>query len=234
MSSDPQTSTNDCEASTDRAARADREASIDGSAVSTAIRNELVRAPQILVVCTGNICRSPMGEVVLGAKLRAAGNVGQKYAVASCGVSSEEHGNPIYPPAARILRAHGYEVPVRRAHRATSRELTESGLILAMTSGHARSLRSMCADAGVPLSRIHLWREFDGSGLTPAAEGCFGPGGTLDRQSISHSSGSGYSDFYSFDDAWDVPDPWYSGDFAATFSAVEAGAQGIVALLAAN
>ena len=140
------------------------------------VKNETV-AYRICVVCTGNICRSPMGEIVLREKLADAGIT--DFQVASCGVSSEEAGAPVYPPAARVLRDAGYEVPKRQAHRATDGELAESGLILAMTVGHARSLRSRCEQASVPVSRIHLWREFDGTGLTPAPLGCFGPGGAL-------------------------------------------------------
>ena len=76
-------------------------------------------------------------------------------------VPREERGNPIYPPAARVLREAGYTVPARSAHRATKRELAESGLILAMTTGHARALRRMCADAGVDAARV---RRRDGGG----------------------------------------------------------------------
>ena len=140
------------------------------------IREDLTANPRILVVCTGNICRSPMGEAVLRQRLEGAGLA---YEVASCGVSPEEHGNPVYPPAARALEEAGYPVPSHSAHRATRAELRESGLILAMTTGHARALRRMCEQAGAPASRIHLWREFDGSGLDVAPEGCFGPGGAL-------------------------------------------------------
>ena len=191
-----------------------------------AIRAKLVENPRILVVCTGNICRSPMGEVVLRARLE---EVGLGYEVSSCGVSSEENGNPIYPPAARILRENGYVVPRRRARRASVQDLRSSGLILAMTVGHARSLHPMCEQAGVPLGRVHLWREFDGTAV-PAANGCFGEGGVL-SSSGGGSSARGYSDFYSSGGKNDVPDPWYTGDFAQTFEIVEAGAGGLVQLL---
>ncbi|MFT3944211.1 MAG: low molecular weight protein-tyrosine-phosphatase [Ancrocorticia sp.] len=192
-----------------------------------AIRAKLAENPQILVVCTGNICRSPMGEVVLKARVE---ELGLGYAVSSCGVSSEESGNPIYPPAARILRENGYVVPRRRARRASVQDLRGSGLILAMTVGHARSLKQLCEQAGVPLDRIHLWREFDGT-ATPAADGCFGDGGVLSDPGDSRKSRRGYSDFYSSGGAHDVPDPWYTGDFDQTFDIVEKGAAGIVTIL---
>lgn len=192
-----------------------------------AIRAKLAENPQILVVCTGNICRSPMGEVVLKARIAEQG---LEYTVSSCGVSAEEQGNPIYPPAARVLRENGYVVPQRRARRASVQDLRGSGLILAMTVGHARSLKSMCEQAGVQLDRVHLWREFDGTtALVPA--GCFGDGGVLADEGDSQRSRRGYSDFYSSGGKHDVPDPWYTGDFDQTFEIVEAGAVGILNVL---
>ena len=81
---------------------------------------------QILVVCTGNICRSPMGEVVLRDRLSTSG---LDLDVVSAGVSAEEDGNPIYPPAQRRLREGGFEVPTRRAHRVTREEMRGLSLI---------------------------------------------------------------------------------------------------------
>lgn len=192
----------------------------------TKIQRQLAANPQILVVCTGNICRSPIGEVVLRNRIEGAGLA---YGVASCGVSDEERGNPIYPPAARVLREAGYPVPVRSAHRATRRELAESGLILAMTTGHARALRRMCADAGVDAARIHLWREFDGDGPGVAPDGCFGPGGAL----ADGKEPRGRSEFYYSSGRWDVADPWGGGpeEYDRTLAQVEAGAEGLIAEL---
>lgn len=191
----------------------------------------LAQKPQILVVCTGNICRSPMGEVVLRERLREAGLDGH-YAVASCGVSAEEQGNPIYPPAARVLREAGYDVPARRAHRASDAELRESGLILAMTVGHARSLRRRMSELGLDMSVLHLWREFDGSGLEIAPQGCFGEGGFLAESAGEGRSRGSYQDFYVSNGQADVPDPWYGDEsgYWDTLECVEAGARGIVDL----
>ena len=51
-------------------------------------------ALRIMTVCTGNICRSPIAEVVLRDRLEAAG-LADRVVVDSTGVSSEEHGNPM-------------------------------------------------------------------------------------------------------------------------------------------
>lgn len=180
----------------------------------------------ILVVCTGNICRSPMGEIVLRAQLAAA-NIDAE--VSSAGVSSEETGNHIDRRAARELRENGYEVPeVHYAHQVTEAELRAADLVLAMTVGHARSLHATMARLGIDAAKLHLWREFDGT--TPIApQGVYGPGGAL--ESSQPKKRSRFSDFYTSDGNLDVPDPWYSYDqsgFAATLETVEAGARGIV------
>ena len=70
---------------------------------------------QILFVCHGNICRSPMAEFILPALARARGLEGC-YQTASAAVSSEETGNPMYPPARRCLNQHG--VPFDAGKRA--------------------------------------------------------------------------------------------------------------------
>ncbi|WP_406712281.1 low molecular weight protein-tyrosine-phosphatase [Trueperella pyogenes] len=127
----------------------------------------------VLVVCTGNICRSPMGEIVLRDRLAQEGI--DDVVVSSAGVSAEESGNPIDRRAARVLCEHGHELPRHDAHRATDDELRVADLILAMTTGHARALRPMLARLGQPLEKVHLWREFDGT-TDVASGGVFGPG----------------------------------------------------------
>ena len=65
----------------------------------------------VSVVCTGNICRSAMAEVVLIDRLAAAGTPTSGrggVVVTSAGVSDEEHGNPIDPRARRLLAERGY------------------------------------------------------------------------------------------------------------------------------
>ena len=61
---------------------------------------------KVLFVCHGNICRSPLGEYVLKDMVRKAG-LEEQFRIASVGVSSEEAGNPVYPPVRRLLNAQG-------------------------------------------------------------------------------------------------------------------------------
>ncbi|MBR2075308.1 MAG: low molecular weight phosphotyrosine protein phosphatase, partial [Fibrobacter sp.] len=78
---------------------------------------------KILFVCHGNICRSPMAEFVMKDKLTRAGadDTGTKFTdlfeVASAATSTEEIGNPVYPPARRMLNAHGIDCSGKHARQ---------------------------------------------------------------------------------------------------------------------
>ena len=63
---------------------------------------------KVLFVCLGNICRSPTAELVFK-KLVADAGLADEFCIDSCGSSDEEDGNPIYPPALRVLNAHGID-----------------------------------------------------------------------------------------------------------------------------
>ncbi len=59
---------------------------------------------KILFVCHGNICRSPMAEFVMKDLVKKAGLENQ-FHIESAATSTEEIGNPVYPPARRLARA---------------------------------------------------------------------------------------------------------------------------------
>ena len=146
---------------------------------------------RVLMVCTGNICRSTMAHQVLDEAV-AAGGLSGAVRVDSAGVSDEEHGNPIDPRAARVLRAHGHGVPDHRARQVRADELADWDLVLAMTSSHYAAL-SRLRDRARPGGRapeIRMFRDFD----PQCAHLPEGPG--RDK---------------------DLPDPWYGdyGDFVA-------------------
>ena len=61
---------------------------------------------KILFICHGNICRSPMAEFIMKDLVEKAGMSG-RFEIASAATSAEELGNPVYPPARRILAEHG-------------------------------------------------------------------------------------------------------------------------------
>ncbi len=158
-------------------------------------------AYRVMTVCTGNICRSPIAEVVLRDRFEAAG-LGDRVVVDSGGISAEELGNPIDPRAVRVLQQAGYSVPRREAHQVTAGDLADRDLVLAMTARHAQRLRTQ-APTEDDATKVRMYRSFD-----PAAP-------SLDVVSEAEL---------------DVEDPWYGGhdDFVATLEQVEAAADAIV------
>ena len=93
----------------------------------------------VLHVCTGNICRSPIGEVVLRAKLAEAGI--DDVEVSSSGLGSWHAGDPMDPRAAAALRRRGYDGSAHRARRFRTGWFADRDLVLAMDSGHLAELR---------------------------------------------------------------------------------------------
>ena len=63
---------------------------------------------KVLFICHGNICRSPMGEFILKKMVKEKG-LADEFQIASAATSTEEIGNPVYPPAKRKLKEHGID-----------------------------------------------------------------------------------------------------------------------------
>lgn len=113
---------------------------------------------RVLVVCTGNICRSPMAAIVLRDRLEAAG-LADRVEVDSAGISDEERGNPVDARAAAVLTEAGYDAAGHAARQVLVDELDRHDLALAMTEQHARALRRL-AGRGSGGAEVRLWREF--------------------------------------------------------------------------
>ena len=86
---------------------------------------------KILFVCHGNICRSPMAEFVLKDLLRRAG-LEEDFRVDSAATSSEELGNPVYPPVRRILAEHGIDCGGKTARRIRRADYDDYDLLIGM------------------------------------------------------------------------------------------------------
>ena len=96
---------------------------------------------KILFVCHGNICRSPMAEFVLKDMAKKAGR--KDLQIASVAVSTEELGNPVYPPARRELASHGIACDGHRARRITAADVEAYDYIYYMDSANLRWLQRM-------------------------------------------------------------------------------------------
>ena len=111
--------------------------------------------PEVRFVCWGNICRSPMAEVVARAHAEKAGLDGVTFS--SAGVSAEEAGHPIDPRAATALKAAGYAPGPFTAHQITVAEARSAALLIGMEELHLVKLRALVPHA----HNLYLLTDFD-------------------------------------------------------------------------
>ena len=115
--------------------------------------SEMIR---ILMVCLGNICRSPMAEFIFRDMAEKRG-MEKEFLVASAGTSDEEHGNPVYPPAQRKLRTLDIDCRDKYARQMTRADYEQYDLLLGMENRNLNSMRRICD--GDPQGKIHLLLE---------------------------------------------------------------------------
>ena len=143
---------------------------------------------RILFVCHGNICRSPMAEFVMK-HLVAETGLSDQFEIASAATSTEEIGNPVYPPARCKLAEHGIGCEGKTARQMTRDDYRYYDKVVAMDRNNLRNLRRMFGDDTE--HKISLL--------------------------MDHTRHPG-----------DVADPWYTGDFEATWCDVLEGCRGLL------
>ena len=165
---------------------------------------------KILFVCHGNICRSPMAEFVMKKMVRELPSVisantsltAADFEIASAATSTEEIGNPVYPPARRMLASHGIDCHGKTARQMTTADYNHYDYIVLMDQNNLRNLRwilpcdiyerETCETeaASIP-HKVSLLMDWAGKGR-------------------------------------DVADPWYTGDFEATWQDVNEGCKAML------
>ena len=100
---------------------------------------------KVLFVCHGNICRSPMAEFVMKKLVQDAGLEAQ-FEIASAATSTEELGNPVYPPARRKLSEHGIGCEGKTARQITREDYRYYDYIVAMDKYNLRNLSRMLGE----------------------------------------------------------------------------------------
>lgn len=116
---------------------------------------------KIMFVCHGNICRSPMAEMILKEMVRQRGIAGQ-FAIASSATSTEEiwggHGNPIYPPAQEILRQHGVPCEAHHAVQLKRHDYAHYDYFLCMDQQNLRNMQRLLGND--PAHKMHMLLEY--------------------------------------------------------------------------
>lgn len=108
----------------------------------------------IVFVCSGNICRSPMAEIIVRDALEAT-PLADDVLLASCGIGGWHVGEPADPRARAELESSGHD-PYHRAAQLGA-EHRDATLFVAMDDSHVASLQRL----GIPKERIRLMRSFD-------------------------------------------------------------------------
>ena len=94
----------------------------------------------ILIVCVGNICRSPAAEALLANKLEGKG-----LTISSAGIGALV-GNPMDKTAHEVLNDHGVEHTAHRARQVDSEMLHRADLILVMEQSHIQHIRQIAPE----------------------------------------------------------------------------------------
>ena len=111
---------------------------------------------RIMFVCHGNICRSPMAEMIMKSLTKKQG---MEMVIASSATSSEEIyggvGNPIYPPAQRALNKHGVPIEPHRATRLVASDADKYDMFIGMDRMNIMNMRRILGEgAGEKIFRL--------------------------------------------------------------------------------
>ena len=160
---------------------------------------------KILFVCHGNICRSPMAEFVMKKMVQdlqpsnaSTHLTAADFEIASAATSTEEIGNPVYPPARRMLARHNIDCSGKTARQMTLADYHHYDYIVLMDQNNLRNLRWI-------LPRDIYERETSATATHKVSL-------LMDWAGKSR----------------DVADPWYTGDFEATWRDVNEGCKAML------
>ena len=112
---------------------------------------------KILFVCHGNICRSPMAEFIMKDLVHKEG-LDDFFQIASAATSTEEIGNPVYPPAARRLAQAGIRIDGKTARQLTRRDYGQYDYLIGMEQVNRRNMLRILG--GDPEGKIYLLMDF--------------------------------------------------------------------------
>lgn len=159
------------------------------------------------------VMKKMVAELQDSAGLECAGNDAAglecaDFEIASAATSTEEIGNPVYPPARRMLERHGISCSGKTARQMTLRDYEYYDYIVLMDRNNLRNLRWI---------------------LPPAIYERECAGGSMQDPRHTHKKVSLLMDWTG--NSRDVADPWYTGDFEATWNDVNEGCRAMLTSL---
>lgn len=111
----------------------------------------------ILLVCMGNICRSPLAEGVLRAQAAAAG-LARAFEIDSAGTLGAHAGEAPDVRAQQVAASRGYDISRLRARRVTADDFSRFDWVLAMDRSNLAALERMCPAS--QQSKLKLFMSF--------------------------------------------------------------------------
>ena len=144
---------------------------------------------KILFICHGNICRSPMAEFVLKKMVRERG-IEDEFEISSAATSTEELGNPVYPPARREMARHGIDCAGKYARQVKKSDYEHYDFLICADRHNLRNLSYIIGEDSE--NKVSLLLDY--TGTTGAS----------------------------------ISDPWYTGDFTATWNDIQRGCEGLL------
>jgi protein-tyrosine phosphatase len=112
---------------------------------------------KILFVCHGNICRSPMAEFAMRTLVAREG-VASQFFISSAATSTEEIGNPVYPPVRQLLERYGFNCDGKTARKMTKKDYADYDLLIGMDEKNLSRMKTICQ--GDPYGKMNLLLDF--------------------------------------------------------------------------
>lgn len=106
---------------------------------------------RILIVCVGNVCRSPIAEFLLRDRL-----AGRSVQVTSAGFGALV-GHPADRHAAALLHERGIDASTHRARQVEPAMLRDADLVLAMERRHVHTAARLAPEASGKLFLLRRW-----------------------------------------------------------------------------
>jgi len=166
---------------------------------------------RILMVCLGNICRSPLAEGILQQKARAAG---LDWEVASAGTNGYHIGEAPHHLSQKVARHNGLDISHQRARKFTPADFQHFDKIYALAGDVVDDIREIAGRSGLRLSVVPR-----SSSPVP-----FGPLGYPKKIDLLMNEVDPGRDE-------DVPDPWYGPEpgYHEVYAMIDAAADKIIA-----
>jgi len=112
----------------------------------------------VLFVCLGNICRSPLAEIIVHGQAEKKG-ISNQFIFASAGTGDWHVGGPADVRSAQTAAQHGLDLSQHRAQQITANKVNDWDWFVAMDDENRTNLLAM----GVPENRLLMMRQFETS-----------------------------------------------------------------------